>query len=512
MTQAPSLVPFALVATPDVLARGMQSPPVAADGGQSTVELSVDLASWPEVNQLDGELAHLAPEDAAALLADLLESFDEGSELSDALQGVVTQLQEVAAASARSPLLDPAAAHLGPAPRAGVNHLLWAGPVEPDALLEVGEAPSVQDSLLGAANPGDKSLVEPQLNPFPAPAASRAEAHSSIHKLVGLPEASPLALSAEPLPAGVVNLGSEQSPAVSTPAQLAAVVTPPSLAPALPVLPPMPEASRGARPGGPSLPDSVTVLGRSVRAASVAQAPTAGATSAGSFGAGTFDGTPWLMTSEGSQAPSLEGGIEERSSERAPQLRAHPAGRGAVTGDPVRTARSALSPSMTGFTVSSTEAQNAFFDAFGIQSTDVTRPALSAVRSSPLAARLSQAAHASVPEAPVTLSERPLSRVDLRVADGDRVLRLGVAREAEGYAVEVRAPRDVVAEIRDLEADVEAALREDGEDGLASFDASAEDEAFDGPELFEGEAEADVASTADTSPAVDPHRLLDRRA
>ena len=109
-------------------------------------------------------------------------------------------------------------------------------------------------------------------------------------------------------------------------------------------------------------------------------------------------------------------------------------------------------------------------------------------------------------------SERPLSRVDLRVVDGDRVLRLGVAREAEGYAVEVRAPRDVVAEIRDLEADVDAALREDGEDGLASFDATAEDEAFDGADLLEAEAVAEVDSPADASPAVDPHRLLDRRA
>jgi hypothetical protein len=128
-----------------------------------------------------------------------------------------------------------------------------------------------------------------------------------------------------------------------------------------------------------------------------------------------------------------------------------------------------------------------------------------------LSAQLSQAAQASVPDAPVTVADRPLQRVDLRVRDGERSMRLGVVREADGYAVEVRAPRDVVAEIRDLEADVDAALREDGDDGLASFDTFVEDDSLDGLDFFEEDSEAETVDSSQNEVVSDPTRLLDRR-
>lgn len=64
--------------------------------------------------------------------------------------------------------------------------------------------------------------------------------------------------------------------------------------------------------------------------------------------------------------------------------------------------------------------------------------------------------------------------MELKVSDGDRSFRLSVAREADGLNVELKAPREIVADLRALEPDVEAALAEDGYD-LASFDAHAED-------------------------------------
>jgi hypothetical protein len=90
-------------------------------------------------------------------------------------------------------------------------------------------------------------------------------------------------------------------------------------------------------------------------------------------------------------------------------------------------------------------------------------------------------------------------------------MRLGVVREADGYAVEVRAPRDVVAEIRDLEADVDAALREDGDDGLASFDTFVEDDSLDGLDFFEEDTEAETVDASQNEVVSDPTRLLDRR-
>tara|TARA_B100001093_G_scaffold473540_1_gene497534 strand:+ start:123 stop:458 length:336 start_codon:yes stop_codon:yes gene_type:complete len=109
------------------------------------------------------------------------------------------------------------------------------------------------------------------------------------------------------------------------------------------------------------------------------------------------------------------------------------------------------------------------------------------------------------------LNEKPLTRLQARVSDGERVLDVGVARESDGYAVEVRAPRDFVAEIREMEGDIDAALRDDGGDGLASFDASAEDE-YAAPEPDPIEApRSGVDEPQSSQPSSDPRRILDRR-
>jgi hypothetical protein len=115
---------------------------------------------------------------------------------------------------------------------------------------------------------------------------------------------------------------------------------------------------------------------------------------------------------------------------------------------------------------------------------------------------------ATAPEVPVMLNEKPITRLHARVSDGKRVLDVGVARESDGYAVEVRAPRDFVAEIREMEGDIDAALRDDGGDGLASFDASSEDE-YAAPESEHVDVRR--ADVDDPQPSSDPRRILDRR-
>lgn len=84
--------------------------------------------------------------------------------------------------------------------------------------------------------------------------------------------------------------------------------------------------------------------------------------------------------------------------------------------------------------------------------------------------------------------------MELKVSDGDHSFRLSIAREADGLNVELKAPREIVADLRALEPDVEAALAEDGYD-LASFDAHADDSA--------GDRDADGRASAQGAEAVD---------
>jgi hypothetical protein len=92
------------------------------------------------------------------------------------------------------------------------------------------------------------------------------------------------------------------------------------------------------------------------------------------------------------------------------------------------------------------------------------------------------------------------TRVEVTVKDGDHDLRIAVQRDANGYAVELRAPREVVPELRSLEGQIDHALQDDSGGGLASFDAQAEDSAAreshaPAPDRAEdgGEADSDAA-------------------
>ena len=63
-----------------------------------------------------------------------------------------------------------------------------------------------------------------------------------------------------------------------------------------------------------------------------------------------------------------------------------------------------------------------------------------------------------------------LQRLELKVDDRGDALKVTLAREADGIAVEVRAPREVVAELRALRPEVDAALADEGYD-LTAYDA-----------------------------------------
>ncbi len=114
-----------------------------------------------------------------------------------------------------------------------------------------------------------------------------------------------------------------------------------------------------------------------------------------------------------------------------------------------------------------------------------------------------------------------LDHLELRVDDGEQSFRLSVAREADGLNVEVKAPREVVADLRALEPEIEAALAEEGFE-LAHFDAQTESGS-------DGRADADAEDpspggrrpsqpasvahrTAEAPPPSGQGRILNRRA
>ena len=522
MSVSASLLPFAAMPalTPDALAPAPVGGPLPV-GDVSAEDASLELDAVPL--QLDGQLQldGLSPEEAKVLLADLLQSFEGGAELADELDAMVAQLQAVAEASAQSPLLDPAASQLGHAPRIRLE-AVFAPPdvdmVEGQVVSPTLELPLDVEPALPVEPPIARVAGVPE-----APAALPVEvplepvhlAEFAVEPVVAVPEAvpqpapvqsaAPTAQLLQPVPVPV-----EASVVATVPGEVGSTVLPQARVQAGPA------AVQPTSVTAPVLPESVQVLSRSPVppvAPRPAQAPAVRPVSSG-----TFDGTPWLITADDSRVSELlqpqasEPDVGEPKPESAHKARSRVATQLQRSPEHVRAARPTLSAATTAPTAADGSTASGAADVATLPSTDVTRPAMSAVRSTPLSAQLSQAAHASAPEAPVTVSDRPLSRVDLRVQDGDRSMRLGVAREAEGYAVEVRAPRDVVAEIRDLEADVDAALREDGGEGLASFDASAEDEAFDSTDLFEPEADAETATLPATDVPIDSSRLLDRRA
>jgi hypothetical protein len=133
------------------------------------------------------------------------------------------------------------------------------------------------------------------------------------------------------------------------------------------------------------------------------------------------------------------------------------------------------------------------------------------------------------PESPARpLPERPAelpARLEVVVRDSAGDIRVAVTREDSGYGVEMRAPRELVPELRALRPALESALSGEGdaEQGLASFDASADDL----PRDEQGEAADERGAApgqdplppsrrprtpAPPRPAPNPARLLDRRA
>ena len=209
---------------------------------------------------------------------------------------------------------------------------------------------------------------------------------------------------------------------------------------------------------------------------------------------GTFDATPW-MQADVSPTPSA--------------LQSPPTTTSVEPGPTTPTRSPATLPTQPG----SMQAVDAVF-------TDIPDAAPADISSSesvrtPAAARAS-ASTLTLPSVSSTAPELPASAVDgrlperleVRVRDGEHGLRLGVAREVDGLAVEVRAPRDLVAELRALEPEIDAAVRDDEGRGLASFDATAEDDA--GERTDEDDISRPESDAPDTAPR-DPTRLLDAR-
>lgn len=113
-------------------------------------------------------------------------------------------------------------------------------------------------------------------------------------------------------------------------------------------------------------------------------------------------------------------------------------------------------------------------------------------------------------------------RLELKLDEGGQSIRVAVTKEtAGGYGVELRGPRELVPELRALRSELETALGGDEEQGLASFDASADDHPPEFEEPAAGEGGADLRALAAQAgraaragrapmPAPRPLRLLDR--
>lgn len=93
--------------------------------------------------------------------------------------------------------------------------------------------------------------------------------------------------------------------------------------------------------------------------------------------------------------------------------------------------------------------------------------------------------------------------MELKVTDGEHSFRLSIAREADGLNVELKAPREIVADLRALEPEVEAALAEDGYE-LASFDAQTDDSHSEGSSSDEDASGAAAGASSGSAPDAPP--------
>ena len=491
-----------LPAAPSTLGAG--TPALAGMGGGAE---KVEPIHLPPTAQLVGQLplAGEAPELARQRLVELLEDFDPSGTLARDLDRTSQSLRDVAIATAESPHLHPIAPQLGDTPRVELPPLLD----DPAAPEKVSKALPV-DALVveGEGTPEavpPESLFVAEDAPVAHGLQARLAPDTPAVELVPVAEDHPVELPEPELAPSLPH-----APVLPTEVVLAPTWTPPiqQVVPAVPLTPVQVSAERPAQPARtvastpapapaapqPSMEWTAHTITRSVapRPAPVSARPAPAPTG------GTFDAAPWLVADDlDASAPKPTTPASAEPEPSSPPTR------------PLQVSRSA--PMMLSRAVASAEVlvDAGDADVVSAQNTDITRPAMSAVRSVRTAAPLSPALQATAPEVPVMPHERSLTRVDVRVSDGDRVLEVGVTRESEGYAVEVRAPRDFVAEIQDMEGDIDAALREDGGEGLASFDASAEDE-YEARDSDLSESEAPVQ--ADATPAADPRRILDRHA
>ncbi len=478
--------------------------PIGGDGSSDlSSALAVSLPSSAELLEsipAEGAL----PEEAQARLTELLQAFDPTGALANELDEVVTALREVAAASAESPHLDPLAPQLGWAPRGAIPDLAGAAdsipvhspqrtppPSELLTALEMGPTPGNLPELAQSANaliapPTDDSLVSKPIDSTAPVERVLAPGDSDAEEVAADDLLPPDLLALLPL---MPHLATAVPDIVARTRSLQA-------APARQSMPAQAPAAHTA----PA--KSASTVQWSVRAASrPSMAPPVGSSS-GNVSAspppvtgGTFDSVPWLMADDAPEVvESTVASSRGASSESPPPPRTAPT---AMLRDvSVQAARSdaaALSPDG---------------ETGAAPTADSSRSDFGAVRTVRSAGTLAPSTMSTAPEVPVMPHEKPLERVEARVTDGERSLRVGVARETDGYAVEVRAHRDFVTDIRELEADIDAALRDDGGEGLASFDASAEDEysAAD----FEPSDSVEAASE-DASTLADPRRILDRR-
>jgi hypothetical protein len=92
--------------------------------------------------------------------------------------------------------------------------------------------------------------------------------------------------------------------------------------------------------------------------------------------------------------------------------------------------------------------------------------------------------------------------LELEVQQGADSLRLSLSRGEEGYHLSLRGSSLLLQDPTELHSELDRALRQDAEQGLASFDAHADDSPEEDPE-------ADSESPPEESS--DPSRLLDRR-
>ncbi len=420
------------------------------------------------------------------------------------------QLEVVAVQSALSPLLDPSVAGLGTTPRLPLGRAALGGAAAAPTVPSANQTAQARGFLA----PAPISMLEAGPRPLPGatpPSVLLADADFHLPAMAGAFDGAPVvvptpSVGANPKPdlrSVAPKVGVDSGRPVS-PDFRAAGVPPTALVDAIPaeagdadlvrpfdigtVAPtdevdaPMPRATiAGAPPSLVRKDDSM------VRWTAKAATPGPVTTNlrAPQPSARTFDDSPWLFLDDAVQDEAPP------SSATRPQLAARPVpatAAGMVRAGPVPS-------SLAEVPTEGTTARN----AGGV-----------APRGTVVAQALPQPSQ-SAPESAFWVPERPIERLDVRVGEGRRALQVGITRDTDGYAVEVRSHRDFVAEIQHLEGDIDASLRENGGDGLASFDASADDGAYDSADE-DGVAEFDAPASSDEVVKVDPRRLLDRRA